>query len=276
MNIRSDKASRQSIDDVSNLMFTNGRGDQIRLAQFADIHLGIGPSRLERFNRNSSVTLRAQATGPGAIAKQFMKALEQARMPQGVEVQATGDMKKMSDSMSVLQTAILLSLLLIYLSLVLLYNNWTDPLMVMISIPLSVVGALLALALSNTAMSIYAMLGMVMLIGLVAKNAILLVDFANEAMAEGLAVDVAVIRAVKLRTRPILMTALSTIIGMLPVALATGAGVELRTGMAWVIIGGMALSTLLTLIVVPALYKAFHARQKKHHEVIDIDKMMRE
>lgn len=130
-------------------MFTNGRGDQIRLAQFADIHLGIGPSRLERFNRNSSVTLRAQATRPGAIAKQFMKALEQARMPQGVEVQATGDMKKMSDSMSVLQTAILLSLLLIYLSLVLLYNNWTDPLVVMISIPLSVVGALLALALNS-------------------------------------------------------------------------------------------------------------------------------
>lgn len=278
INIRSDKASRQSIDDVSNLMFTNGRGDQIRLAQFADIHLGIGPSRLERYNRNSSVTIRAQAYGvsPGAIAKQFMKALEQAKMPQGVEVQATGDMKKMSDSMSVLQTAILLSLLLIYLSLVLLYNNWTDPLVVMISIPLSVVGALLALALSNTAMSIYAMLGMVMLIGLVAKNAILLVDFANEAMAEGLAVDVAVIRAVKLRTRPILMTALSTIIGMLPVALATGAGAELRTGMAWVIIGGMALSTLLTLIVVPALYKAFHARKKKQHEVIDIDKMMRE
>ena len=278
INIRSDKASRQSIDDVSNLMLTNGRGDQIRLAQFADIHLGIGPSRLERFNRNSSVTLRAQAYGvsPGAIAKQFMKALEQAEMPQGVEVQATGDMKKMSDSMSVLQTAILLSLLLIYLSLVLLYNNWTDPLVVMISIPLSVVGALLALALSNTAMSIYAMLGMVMLIGLVAKNAILLVDFANEAMAEGLAVDVAVIQAAKLRTRPILMTALSTIIGMLPVALATGAGAELRTGMAWVIIGGMALSTLLTLIVVPALYKAFHVRQKKQHEVIDIDKMMRE
>ena len=95
-------------------------------------------------------------------------------------------------------------------------------------------------------------------------------------MAEGLVVDVAVIRAVKLRTRPILMTALSTIIGMLPVALATGAGAEPRTGMAWVIIGGMALSTLLTLIVVPALYKAFHARKKKHHEVIDIDKMMRE
>lgn len=276
INIRSDKASRQSIDDVSNLMFTNGRGDMIRLAQFADVNLGIGPSRLERFNRNSSVTLRAQAYGvsPGAIAKQFTSALNKSKMPQGVEVQATGDMKKMSDSMSVLQTAILLSLLLIYLSLVLLYNNWSDPVVVMISIPLSVVGALLALALSNTAMSIYAMLGMVMLIGLVAKNAILLVDFANEALEEGLSVEEAVIRAVKLRTRPILMTALSTIIGMLPVALSHGAGAELRTGMAWVIIGGMAVSTFLTLIVVPALYLAFHARHKKQHEAIDIDDML--
>ena len=104
-----------------------------------------------------------------------------------VQIQTTGDMKKMSDSMSVLMTAILLSLLFIYLALTLLYNNWTDPLVVMIAIPLSVVGALLALALTNTAMSIYAMLGMVMLVGLVAKNAILLVDFANEARAVGAA-----------------------------------------------------------------------------------------
>lgn len=123
-------------------------------------------------------------------------------------------MKKMSDSMSVLTTAILLSLLFIYLALTLLYNNWTDPLVVMIAIPLSVVGALLALALTNTVMSIYAMLGMVMLVGLVAKNAILLVDFADEARAVGLPVDETLIQAVKLRTCPILMTGLSTIIGM--------------------------------------------------------------
>lgn len=186
-------------------------------------------------------------------------------------------MKKMSDSMSVLMTAILLSLLFIYLALTLLYNNWTDPLVVMIAIPLSIVGALLALALTNTAMSIYAMLGMVMLVGLVAKNAILLVDFANEARAEGLPVDEALIQAVKLRTRPILMTALSTIIGMLPVALSHGSGAELRTGMAWVIIGGMALSTLLTLIVVPALYKAFHARQRSTtKQRVDIDALLAE
>lgn len=279
INIRADKVSRQSIEDVAGLMVVNGQGDLIRLSQFADVSLGIGPSRLERYNRNSSVTLRAQAYGvpAGAIAKEFMSRLDGEDLPGGVQIQTTGDMKKMSDSMSVLMTAILLSLLLIYLALTLLYNNWTDPLVVMIAIPLSVVGALLTLALTNTAMSIYAMLGMVMLVGLVAKNAILLVDFANEARAEGLPVDEALIQAVKLRTRPILMTALSTIIGMLPVALSHGSGAELRTGMAWVIIGGMALSTLLTLIVVPALYKAFHARQRSTtKQRVDIDALLAE
>jgi len=279
INIRADKVSRRSIEDVAGLMVVNGQGDLIRLSQFADVSLGIGPSRLERYNRNSSVTLRAQAYGvpAGAIAKEFMSRLDNENMPGGVQIQTAGDMKKMSDSMSVLMTAILLSLLFIYLALTLLYNNWTDPLVVMIAIPLSVVGALLALALSNTAMSIYAMLGMVMLVGLVAKNAILLVDFANEARAEGLPVDEALIQAVKLRTRPILMTALSTIIGMLPVALSHGSGAELRTGMAWVIIGGMALSTLLTLIVVPALYKAFHARQRSTtKQRVDVDALLAE
>lgn len=279
INIRADKVSRRSIEDVAGLMVVNGQGDLIRLSQFADVSLGIGPSRLERYNRNSSVTLRAQAYGvpAGAIAKEFMSRLDGEDMPGGVQIQTTGDMKKMSDSMSVLMTAILLSLLFIYLALTLLYNNWTDPLVVMIAIPLSIVGALLALALTNTAMSIYAMLGMVMLVGLVAKNAILLVDFANEARAEGLPVDEALIQAVKLRTRPILMTALSTIIGMLPVALSHGSGAELRTGMAWVIIGGMALSTLLTLIVVPALYKAFHARQRSGtKQKVDIESLLTE
>ncbi len=279
INIRADKVSRRSIEDVAGLMVVNGQGDLIRLSQFADVSLGIGPSRLERYNRNSSVTLRAQAYGvpAGAIAKEFMSRLDGEDLPGGVQIQTTGDMKKMSDSMSVLMMAILLSLLFIYLALTLLYNNWIDPLVVMIAIPLSIVGALLALALTNTAMSIYAMLGMVMLVGLVAKNAILLVDFANEARAEGLPVDEALIQAVKLRTRPILMTALSTIIGMLPVALSHGSGAELRTGMAWVIIGGMALSTLLTLIVVPALYKAFHARQGSGtRQKVDIEALLTE
>lgn len=265
INIRADRVYRQQTDDVANLTFINGRGESVKLAQFADISLGTGPSRLERFNRNSSVTLRSQAYGvpAGAISKQFFNKLDNIHKPKGIRIETIGDMKKMSDSMDVLTTALLLSLLLIYLSMVLLYNNWTDPLVVMFSIPLSVVGAILALALTNTAMSIYAMLGLVMLVGLVAKNAILLVDFANDARREGKNMNEALIQAVQIRTRPILMTALSTMIGMLPVALSKGSGAELRNGMAWVIIGGMAMSTFLTLIVVPTVYKIMHSFSKK-------------
>ena len=160
--------------------------------------------------------------------------------------------------MQVLGFAMLLSLILMYLTLVLLYNNWVDPFVVMFSIPFSILGSILALALSGTSLNIYAMLGLVMLIGLVAKNAIILVDFAKEQLAAGKGMDEALLNAVKMRTRPILMTALSTIIGMIPVAIASGSSAELRNGLGWVIIGGMLLSTFLTLIVVPVVFKIFH------------------
>lgn len=277
INIRADKSYREQAQDISNLPFINNRGEQITLSQFADIALGTGPSRLERYNRNSAVTLRSQAFGvaPSEISKTFFSQLEKSNLPKGVRVETSGDMKKMADSMSVLQTALLLSLVLIYLSMVILYNNWKDPFVVMFSIPLSVLGAILALALTNTAMSIYAMLGLVMLIGLVGKNAILLVDFANDGMKEGKSVDEALLQAVHIRTRPILMTALACILGMLPIALSKGSGAELRNGMAWVIIGGMTVSTFLTLIVVPVVYKIMHLRPSKKVKP-DIEKLMYE
>jgi len=266
INIRADKEFRQQAEDVSNLTFVNNRGENVRLAQFAEIFSGTGPNKLERYNRNSSVTIRTQVLGvtSGTVSDQFLEKIGKLHKPQSIKVEPTGDVQSMADSMSVLTSALLLSLLLIYLAMVILYNNWTDPFVVMFSIPLSIIGAFLALALTNTAMSIYGMLGLVMLIGLVAKNAILLVDFANDAIKEGRSMDEALIQAVKIRTRPILMTALSTIIGMLPVALSTGSGAELRNGLAWVIIGGMALSTLLTLVVVPVVYKIMHSKSKKN------------
>lgn len=262
INIRADRSQRNNISDVENLQFINKSGDRIALAQFAKVSLGTGPNRLERFNRNSSVTLRAQTYGIAAsvISKQFLEKIYMAGKPDNIRIETVGDMKKMNDSMDVLNKSLLLSLILIYLSMTLLYNNWIDPFVVMFSIPFSIVGAVLALALTNTAMSIYAMLGLVMLVGLVAKNAILLVDFANMARSIGKDIDQALIEAVKIRTRPILMTALSTIIGMLPVAISKGSGAELRNGMAWVIIGGMAMSTFLTLIVVPVVYKILHRK----------------
>jgi len=278
INIRADKAYREQVDDVSNLTFINSRGEAIRLSQFADISLGTGPSRLERFNRNSSVTIRSQVLGasPGEVSREFRDRIERMDKPQGTKLIVTGDMRSMSDSMTVMTGALLLSIILIYLSLVVLYNNWTDPFAILFSIPFAILGAILALAMTNTALSVYGMLGLVMLIGLVGKNAILLVDFANDAIKEGKEINDALIQAVRIRTRPILMTALSTIIGMLPVALSKGSGAELRNGLAWVVIGGMMLSTFLTLIVVPVMYKILHFGQgrKGYRQKVDIERLM--
>jgi len=278
INVRADRAYREQVEDVSNLTFVNSRGETIRLSQFADISLGTGPSRLERFNRNSSVTIRTQVLGAtaGDVSQEFRDRIDRMNKPQGTKLVVTGDMQSMGDSMTVMTGALILSIILIYLSLVVLYNNWTDPFAVLFSIPLAILGAILALAMTNTALSVYGMLGLVMLIGLVGKNAILLVDFANDAIKEGKEINDALIQAVRIRTRPILMTALSTIIGMLPVALSKGSGAELRNGLAWVIIGGMLLSTFLTLIVVPVMYKILHSGEgrKGYRQKLDIERLM--
>jgi HAE1 family hydrophobic/amphiphilic exporter-1 len=260
IDIRADRYYRKGIDDVSGLTFINQQGKAISLDQFADVKLGTGPSRLERYDRNPSVSISTNVAGvsAGEVSREFQSKVQSAADRMGVTIAPVGDMKSMSDSMGVMGKALLLSLILMYLAMVVLYNNWADPFVVMFSIPFSILGAILALALSGTSLNIYAMLGLVMLVGLVAKNAILLVDFANEQLLSGVAIDNALINAVKMRTRPILMTALSTIIGMIPVAISSGAGAELRNGLGWVIIGGMTLSTLLTLIVVPVMFKVFH------------------
>lgn len=262
INLRADNFYRSDIDDVAGLCFINQQGSRVTLDQFADVRVGTGPNRLERYNRNSSVTISANVVGisAGEASGAFLDKVSAKAEEMGVSLETVGDMKSMMDSMGVFAVALLLSIILMYLSLVLLYNNWADPLVVMFSIPFSILGAILALALSATSLNIYAMLGLVMLVGLVAKNAILLVDLANERIGEGMDVDDALVEAVKLRTRPILMTALSTIIGMIPVAVASGSSAELRNGIGWVIIGGMTLSTMLTLVVVPVVYKIFHRK----------------
>lgn len=264
INIRADRDFRKTIEDVSSLSFMNSKGVLISLEQFAEVCLGTGPNKLERYNRNPAVTLSSNVTGisSGQASSEFLDRVQERAQIAGCSIETTGDMKSMSDSMGVMGGAMLLSLILMYLAMVLLYNNWIDPFVVMFSIPFSILGAILALAISGTSLNIYAMLGLVMLIGLVAKNAILLVDFANEQRAQGADMDFALTESVKMRTRPILMTALSTIIGMIPVAIASGSGAELRNGLGWVIIGGMALSTFLTLIVVPVMYKILHRKKK--------------
>jgi HAE1 family hydrophobic/amphiphilic exporter-1 len=259
INIRFDDYDRKNIDDVRNVIFTNKKGELIRLGQFADISESSGPSQLERRDKSTAVKVMSQAVGvtSSVVVEQWQAKIDQIPLPSGVNYIWGGDIEQQAEGFGTLGIAIVMSILLVYFIMVALYNSFVHPFVVLFSIPLAVIGALLALALTNNTLNIFTILGLIMLIGLVAKNAIILVDFTNQLKAEGKSTRESLILANHARLRPILMTTIAMVIGMLPIALATGSGSESKNGMAWVIIGGLLSSLFLTLIVVPVIYQAF-------------------
>jgi hydrophobic/amphiphilic exporter-1 (mainly G- bacteria), HAE1 family len=259
INIRYGSFNRQSIEDVSNLLFVNNQGQQIRLAQFATIKESSGPSQLERRDKSAAVTVEAQTVGrpTGTVAAEWEAAFTKLQMPTGVRYVWGGDMENQAEGFGSMGIALLAAVVLVYLILVALYNSFVYPFVVLFSIPLAIIGAFLALALTNNSLNIFTILGLIMLIGLVAKNAIILVDFTNQRKAEGATTYQALIDANHARLRPILMTTIAMVIGMMPIALANGAGAEWKNGLAWVIIGGLISSLFLTLVIVPVMYAIF-------------------
>lgn len=279
INMRYGAFNRKSIVDVNNLLFVNDRGEQIRLSQFATVRESSGPSMLERRDKSTSVTVQAQSVGrpTGTIAAEWGTAIEGIQKPTGVNYIWGGDMENQSEGFGTLGIALLIAIVLVYLIMVALYDSFVYPFVVLFSIPLSIIGALLALALTNNSLNIFTILGLIMLIGLVAKNAIILVDFTNQRKAEGETTYNALIQANHARLRPILMTTIAMVIGMLPIALASGAGAEWKNGLAWVIIGGLLSSLFLTLIVVPVMYAIFDkliARFNKNKKQESIEELM--
>ena len=275
INIRLDNFNRKSINDVRELTFINGSGQKIRLDQFATVNESSGPSQLERQDKTTKVSVQAQVVGrpSGTIFSELDTKIKDLKRPAGVSYIFGGDMENQSEGFGTLGIALLMSIVLVYLIMVALYNNYVHPFVVLFSIPLSIIGALLALALTNNSLNIFTILGLIMLIGLVAKNAIILVDFTNQQIEEGKSVREALIAANHARLRPILMTTIAMVIGMLPIAIAQGAGAEWKNGLAWVIIGGLVSSLFLTLIIVPLVYEAFDkiikrvTRNKESHDI---------
>ncbi len=265
INIQYQDFNRKDIDDVRNLIFVNSKGEQIKLSQFAAITEGSGPSQLERLNKSTSVSVQAQSIGrpTGTVVAEFQVKLEelqangQLKAPVGVSYTWGGDQENQSEGFGTLGIALLASVILVYLIMVTLYDSFVYPFVVMFSLPLALIGAFLALALTNNSIGIFTILGFIMLMGLVAKNAIILVDFTNQMRKEGKSTIEALILANHARLRPILMTTIAMIFGMLPIALASGAGAEWKNGLAWVIVGGLISSLFLTLIVVPVVYLVF-------------------
>lgn len=281
INIRFGDANRQSIDDVRNLMFTNPQGEQIRLSQFADVKMGSGPSLLERRDKAPSVKVKSKVVGRpvGDVANewaaQFMD--NEKTKPAGVSYIWSGDMENQTEGFGTLGIALLAAIVLVYLVMVSLYDSFVYPFVVLFSIPLALIGVMVILAITGNSLNIFTMLGMIMLIGLVAKNAIMIVDFANMRKAAGANTHDALIQANHARLRPILMTTIAMIFGMIPIAIAKGAGAEMNNGLAWVIIGGLTSSLFLTLIIVPVVYSLFDSmlRRLGKDEKIDYDAEMK-
>jgi HAE1 family hydrophobic/amphiphilic exporter-1 len=263
--IRLDDFNRENFEDVNKLTIVNPMGMPVEVKQFAAVVQDNSPSLLERKDRQPAVTLTAEALGrpSGTVADDVVAYLKKNPLPAGVEMTWGSDIKRQNDSFGALGSVLIISFLLIYLILVALYDSFIYPFVVLFSIPVAVIGAFLALNLTMSNLSLFSLLGLIMLMGLVAKNAILIVDFTNQLKAQGKGVREALIMAGKERMRPILMTTLSMVIGMLPIALAKGTASEWKNGLAWVIIGGLLSSLILTVYLVPVVYFAVDRLKEK-------------
>jgi hydrophobe/amphiphile efflux-1 (HAE1) family protein len=254
--VKLDPRYRQDINTLKNLDVPTQDGQLVPLSSVATIRLASGPAQIDRFDRARQVTLEANlegiSLGTGMDQVRALPAMNP--LPADVSEEPAGDAEIMRDVFSRFAGALGLAILSIYAILVLLYNSFLYPLGILAALPLSFGGAFLGLLVTQKELGLFALIGIVLLMGLVTKNAILLVDFALEGERRGMPQFKAVVEAGTSRLRPIVMTSVSTIAGMLPIALELGAGAEERSPMAISVIGGFSTSTLLTLIVVPVLF----------------------
>ncbi len=251
-----DEFDRKNFEDVKHLTIVNPMNVPIEVSQFAQVMQDNSPSLLERLDRQPSVTLTSESFGrpSGTLADEAISFLKTQPLPEGVKLTWGADIKTQNESFGALGSVLLISFILIYLIMIALYDSYIYPLVALFGIPVAAIGAFLALNLSLNDLTLFAQLGLIMLMGLVTKNAILIVDFTNQLKAQGKHYKEALIIASKERMRPILMTTLAMAIGMLPIALASGTAAEWKNGLAWVIIGGLLSSMILTVYLVPMVY----------------------
>jgi HAE1 family hydrophobic/amphiphilic exporter-1 len=249
---------RGQIDGLGNLEVRAVTGQRIGLANIVRVDHGTAPSLITRLDRRRQVTVLANLDGlPLGEAQAKVRAAAERHVPPELSTKFIGMVEIMEESFGHMVFALGLAVVMVYMILAAQFNSFWQPIAIMISLPLSFVGAFGGLFLAGMTLNIFSMIGLIMLMGLVTKNAILLVDFTNHARDEGDTVFDALVSAGKIRLRPILMTTAAMIFGMLPVALAISEGGETRAPMAVAVIGGLITSTLLTLVVVPVVYLLF-------------------
>ena len=260
--LRNRESDRHTVEDVRNLALPGPDGSTLRLTSVADVREDRGPAEIHRLQQQRAAVVSANVEGRslGAAVVDVRAALAGRPPPPGLTVELGGQNHEMQVSFDSLRFAILLAVFLVYLVMAATFESFLHPLLVLFTIPMALIGVVPALLLTGTPVTVIVLIGVVILVGIVVNNAIVLVDAINRLRRAGLPKAEAIVRAAHLRLRPILMTTLTTVLGLLPMALAWGEGAELRAPLAITVASGLLLSTLLTLIVIPAAYLAVPSR----------------
>lgn len=262
-------SEKLDINDLLDLTITNSEGQQISLRNVVEVKPQRGPQQIERRDRERIVNVSAEIASRdlGSVIADAKKALKTIPVPRDFTINFTGDYEEQQKANRELLISIFLALFLVYMVMAMLYESLRDPLIVMFSVPLAIIGVVLMLILTNTTLNMQTYIGLIMLGGIVVNNAILLVDYTNLLRRrDGMELMEAIKEAGRRRLRPILMTALTTIIAMIPLALGLGEGSEVRTPLARAVIGGLTSSTFITLVVIPVIYSLFEQGLKKRVE----------
>jgi len=274
--VQVEEDARTSPDDISNIFVrgsaSGGLPDQmIPLASLLKVEETVAPRELNHFGQRRAVVISAGLTNDytQGEAIEFMQQIARDILPAGYSTDLSGSAREYVASSGSLLLTFILALAFIYLVLAAQFESFVDPFIIMLSVPLSMTGALAALQLTGGTLNVYSQIGLITLVGLITKHGILIVEFSNQLREQGLPMRDAVLEAARLRLRPILMTTGAMVLGALPLALASGAGAESRIQIGWVIVGGMSLGTVLTLFVVPVFY-TFLARGRRPVQEQDV------
>jgi HAE1 family hydrophobic/amphiphilic exporter-1/multidrug efflux pump len=260
------KSDRNTPTDISKIYIRNSRGESIPISSVLTIEENSNPPNLYHYNRFNSATISAslaegKTIGDGVNA---MERIAKEKLDESFLTALSGPSRDFKESASNTSYALLLALILIYLVLAAQFESFTDPFIIMITVPLAIAGALISLWMLGQTLNIFSQIGIIMLIGLVTKNGILIVEFANKKREAGLSIKEAVLEAASQRLRPILMTSLATALGALPIAISLGAAATSRKPLGTVIVGGLMFSLILTLFVIPAVYTYLSSKHKRH------------
>jgi HAE1 family hydrophobic/amphiphilic exporter-1 len=267
--VRLKPESRTRVQDIERLPISvGGQGTPMRmmpLGQLASVTQGVGPAKISHLDRDNVIVVQANVSGKslGEVTSDITSQLQKMNIPAGVSWSFGGEAKDQAQVFGDILAALGIALMLMYLILVMQFGSFLEPIAILVSLPLSLIGVVLALIITNDTLNIMSMIGVILLMGIVAKNAILLIDFAKWGVEQGMDRRTALIEAGRVRLRPILMTTFALIAGMIPVALGVGEGADFRAPLGRAVIGGTITSTVLTLLVIPTVYEIMDEMREK-------------